>query len=485
MNHQKGFPKNFLWGGAIAANQAEGAWKEGGKGVSQADIIPYIELEDKTEIPIFGEIDDLEQIIQDEEGNYPKRYGIDFYHRYKEDIPLFKEMGMNSFRTSIAWTRIFPNGDEKEPNEAGLQFYDGLIDECLKNGIEPIITISHYEMPIHLIKEYGGWYNRKLIEFFNRYVTTLFERYKDKVKYWIVFNQINSAILDPFLSSGVSQSEYKDIQTAKFQAIHHQLVANALAIKIGKEINPDMQIGSMIYDMTSYPLTPKPEDVLANIQNINEVLFLSDVMVKGRYPGFILRYYAENDITIEEDENDKKILAENTIDFLAFSYYLTTVSQAGMTSILDKNEWNTTGDVANPYLKASEWGWQIDPIGLRIALNNLHERYDGIPLLIAENGLGERDKLENGKVHDDYRIDYLRGHLEQLKEAIKDGVNVLGYQVWSPIDIISAGTSEIEKRYGLIYVDMDNHGNGTKKRYLKDSFYWYQQVIKSNGKDLN
>jgi 6-phospho-beta-glucosidase len=339
-------------------------------------------------------------------------------------------------------------------------------------------------MPLKLVTQYGGWKNRKLVDFFSRYCEVVLKRYQHKVKYWMVFNQINSGLTDAYLALGLLTKEEIDVQTAKFQAIHHTLVANALVVKIGKQINPAMKMGSMIYDMTTYPSTPKPEDVLAASQEMDASLFFSDVMVKGEYPGYMIRYFHDNEIIIEEQPEDEQLLAENTIDYLGFSYYLSTVTKQGASSILDTIGWNMGHDNGNPYLETSEWGWQVDPIGLRIALNNLHKRYNGIPLLIAENGFGVRDTKEaDGSVHDSYRIAYHREHIAQMIEAYRDGVQVFGYLPWSGIDIISAGTSEMSKRYGFIYVDQDDSGNGTKQRSKKDSFYWYQKVIKSNGAD--
>ncbi|SHE63986.1 6-phospho-beta-glucosidase [Seinonella peptonophila] len=477
-------PDHFLWGSAVAANQSEGAWNIDGKGISQADVVPYIERDKISDIPVFETREQIEAGIRDELKIYPKRFGIDFYHHYEQDIRLLKELGLNSFRTSINWTRIFPNGDEETPNEQGLLFYDHLFDTLLAHGIEPIVTISHYEMPLKLITSYGGWKNRKTIHFFERYCRAILKRYQSKVKYWIIFNQLNSGLTDAYLALGLIAQEEDDLQTAKFHALHHQLVANAKAVKIGKEINPGMQMGSMIYDMTTYPASTKPEDVLAAMQETDAGLFVSDVMVNGAYPSYIIRYFQEHNISIEEEADDEQLLAEHTIDFLAISYYLTTVSKHGDNQ-LDTIAWNMGEDKMNPYLETSEWGWQIDPIGLRIALNNLHKRYRGLPLLIAENGLGARDELtEEGKVHDAYRIAYHRQHIQQMIEAVKDGVQLIGYQPWSGIDIISAGTSEMSKRYGFIYVDQDDYGNGSKKRIKKDSFYWYQKVIGSNGETL-
>ncbi|MDH6364323.1 6-phospho-beta-glucosidase [Enterococcus sp. PF1-24] len=478
------FPKKFLWGAAVAANQLEGAWQAGGKGVSQDDVVPFIELTSATDIPDFDQRATLLAGLHDLQGNYPKRWGIDFYHTYKTDIQLLKELGLNSFRTSIAWTRIFSNGDEAQANEAGLQFYDDLFDELLANDIEPIITISHYEMPMKLVLEYGGWHNRQVINFFEKFVTAIFQRYRDKVKYWITFNQINSGLTDAYLSLGLIKAEHPDIEQVKFQSLHHQLVANAKAIEIGKKVNPNFMIGSMNYEMTAYPQTPQSEDVLACLDNDDAQLYLSDVMVFGEYSTYIKRYFAEHEIQLEILPEDLLLLKENRIDFLAFSYYLTTVRNQQMPNILDEITWNMSEESRNPYLETSEWGWQIDPVGLRIVLRKLASRYRNLPLVIAENGLGYRDEFVNGGVQDNYRIAYHREHLRQIAEAIQDGAKVIGYQPWSGIDIISAGTSEMEKRYGFIYVDQDNAGGGTKQRFKKKSFYWYQGVIASNGQQL-
>ncbi|MGM0110224.1 glycoside hydrolase family 1 protein [Enterococcus sp. DIV0187] len=395
-----------------------------------------------------------------------------------------KELGINSFRTSIAWTRIFPSGDELRPNEEGLQFYDDLFDELLKNGIEPIITISHYELPLKLVLEYGGWFNRKLITFFENFVQAIFERYRDKVTYWITFNQINSGLTDAYLSLGLIKEEHPQIEKVKFQSLHHQLVANARAIEIGKAINSAFQIGSMNYEMTAYPKTSRPEDFLACLANDDAQAYLSDVMVFGEYSTYMKRYFSENNIQLETQPEDFSLLKRNKIDFLAFSYYLTTVRSSEMRSLLDKIAWNMGEDTRNPYLKTSEWGWQIDPIGLRIVLRKLAVRYRNLPLFIAENGLGYRDTLENECVQDDYRIAYHREHIRQIGEAILDGVPVMGYQPWSGLYIISASTSEMEKRYGFIYIDQDNLGYGSKRRVKKNSFFWYQKVIESNGDNL-
>ena len=413
--------------------------------------------------------------------------GIDFYHRYKEDVALFAEMGFKVFRTSIAWSRIFPNGDELEPNEEGLQFYDNLFDELAKYGIEPLVTLSHYETPLHLARKYNGWVNRDLIGFYERYVRTVFNRYKNKVKYWLTFNEINSVLHVPFISGGIATPVEKLSKQDLYQAVHHELVASALATKVGHEINPEFKIGCMVLAMPTYPMTPKPEDVLAAREFENQNYLFSDIHARGKYPKYIQRFFKENDINIKFESGDKELLAENTVDFISFSYYMSSV-QAHDSENYQSGIGNLLGGIANPYLESSEWGWQVDPIGLRIVLNNLYDRYQ-LPLFIVENGLGAKDVLIEGAdgptVDDDYRIDYLKKHLQQVGEAIEDGVELLGYTTWGCIDLVSASTAQMSKRYGFIYVDRNDDGSGTLNRYKKKSFYWYKEVIESNGETLD
>ncbi len=461
------FGKNFLWGGAVAANQLEGAYDEDGKGLSIQDVMPHGAAAPRTE----GPTDDNMKLV-----------GIDFYHRYKEDIKLFAEMGFKVFRTSIAWSRIFPKGDESEPNEKGLQFYDDLFDECRKYGIEPLVTISHYETPLHLSKEYDGWVNRKMIGFYENYVRTIFARYKDKVKYWLTFNEINSVLHAPFMSGGIYTDPEELSQKDLYQAVHHELVASALATKIGHEINPDFQIGCMILSMPTYPLTPNPDDVIKVMEEEHMNYFFGDVHCRGEYPGYMKRYFREHDIVLDITEEDEAIL-KNTVDFVSFSYYVSICASADPNQ--QKGKGNIFGGVVNPHLKASEWGWQIDPQGLRYVLNMFYDRYQK-PLFIVENGLGAVDELiedENGNktVNDDYRIEYLRDHLLQVREAINDGVELMGYTPWGCIDLVSASTAELKKRYGFIYVDRHDDGSGTLARYKKKSFDWYKEVIATNG----
>lgn len=463
------FPKDFLWGGATAANQYEGAYNLDGKGLTVQDVTPKGGLGPITEEPTPDNL---------------KLEGIDFYHRYKEDVKLFAEMGFKVYRTSIAWSRIFPNGDETEPNEAGLQFYDDLFDELHKYGIEPLVTLSHYETPLYLSRKYDGWTSRELIGFFENYARTVFTRYKNKVKYWLTFNEVNSVLHAPFMSGGISTPPEELSQEDLYQAIHHELVASALVTKIGHEINPDFQIGCMVISMPAYPMTPNPKDVLASRQFENQNYLFSDIHARGKYPNYIKRYFKENDIVIKFAEGDEKLLAENTVDFISFSYYMSTTATSEPEKY-ETSKGNILGGVPNPYLEASEWGWQVDPIGLRLVLNDFYDRYQ-LPLFIVENGLGAKDELikdsdGNLTVEDDYRIKYLNDHLIQVGEAIEDGVEVMGYTSWGCIDLVSASTAEMSKRYGYIYVDRNNDGTGTLKRYKKKSFYWYKDVIASNG----
>lgn len=477
----KKFPGNFLWGGATAANQLEGGYNEGGKGLSTADVMTAGTHTTPRRITL-----ELEEGM-----NYPSHEAVDFYHRYKEDIELFGKMGFKVFRLSIAWSRIFPNGDDAEPNEEGLKFYDQVFAELKKHNIEPLVTISHYETPLNLAKTYKGWTNRKLIDFYVKYCETIFNRYKDTVKYWLTFNEINMLTM-PFgaLFAGAILPEgdadlttMKDNEQQRYQALHHQFVASAKAVKLGHEINPDFKIGCMIAYLCSYPLTCNPDDVVLAQQKDNLTNFLcSDVQVRGAYPGFAKRYFAEKSIEIAMEEGDEQILSEGCVDYYTCSYYSSTCVSADPNQ--EKIGGNMSMGLKNPYLKASAWEWQIDPQGLRWSLNNIYNRY-GIPMMVVENGLGAVDTVEeDGSINDDYRIEYLRLHIEEMKEAIADGVELIGYTPWGCIDLVSAGTGEMKKRYGFIHVDKDNEGQGTLDRTPKKSFYWYQKVIETNGEEL-
>ena len=465
------FPSRFLWGGAVAANQCEGAYSEDGKGLSIQDVLPHGLKTPPTENPPPENL---------------KLAGIDFYHRYQEDVALFAELGFKVFRISIAWSRIFPNGDEETPNERGLQFYDDLFDECHKYGIEPLVTISHYETPLHLARAYNGWADRRMIGFYERYVRTIFARYKGKVKYWLTFNEINSILESPFMSGGICTPKEQLTKQDLYQACHHELVASALATKLAHEMMPEAIVGCMLLSMPVYPLSPAPDDVLACMAAEHKNDFFGDVQVRGRYPGYMLRYFRENGIVIHMEPQDEEIL-QNTVDFVSFSYYMSVCGTA------DPNQkaglGNILGGVPNPHLSASEWGWQIDPQGLRYALNRYYDRYQK-PLFIVENGLGAVDQLvPDGEgsftVEDDYRIGYMNDHLVQVREAIEDGVPVMGYTAWGCIDLVSASSAELKKRYGLIYVDRNDDGSGTLARYKKKSFHWYREVIRTNGTSLS
>lgn len=477
--NNKGLPNGFLWGGAVAAHQLEGAWQAGGKGMSVADVMTVGSPKSYRKI--------TEGIVPGQ--YYPNHEAIDFYHHYKDDIKLFAEMGFKCFRTSIAWTRIFPKGDEQAPNEEGLKFYDDLFDECLKYNIEPVVTLSHFELPYHLVTEYGGFRNRKLIDFFVRFATVCFDRYKNKVKYWMTFNEINNQAnyqedFAPFTNSGIYYKENDNREEIMYQAAHYELVASAKAVQIGHAINPDFQIGCMIALVPIYPETCKPGDILMAQKTMERKYFFTDVHVHGKYPNHIKKYWQRKGFQLDITDQDLEILTRGTVDYIGFSYYMSNAirKKAGN----DHYDYNEKTDlIGNQFVKVSDWGWQIDPEGLRYTLNWLTDMYH-LPLFIVENGFGAYDKVESdGSVHDQYRIEYLREHIKQMKLAVEeDGVDLMGYTPWGCIDLVSAGTGEMEKRYGFIYVDKDNQGNGTLKRSRKDSFAWYKCVIESNGEDL-
>lgn len=474
------FPEGFLWGGATAANQMEGGFHEGEKGLNIADVLPG--GKERLQI-LMNPGFDFE--IDKTKYSYPNHEGIDFYHRYKEDIALFAEMGFKSFRMSIAWTRIFPQGDELEPNEKGLAFYDRVFDELNKHGIEPIVTISHYEMPINLVKEYGGWRNREVVTFFERYVHAIFTRYKDKVKYWMTFNEINSGLMMPIMGLGFSIEKEEDKYQATYQAFHHQFVASSIAVKACHEIIPESQIGCMIIFAPVYPFDANPENILYAHQE--ERLFnnfCADVQVRGEYPAFMKSYFTKHGIELDIREGDLELLKEHTVDYIALSYYMSRTEKKVKTD-LEKAQGNMLAGVKNPFLEASDWGWEIDPTGLRVSLNKLYDRYE-VPLFVVENGLGAYDEVEkDGSINDDYRIDYLREHIKAMRHAInEDGIEIMGYTSWGCIDLVSASTGEMSKRYGYIYVDKHDDGSGTLERKKKKSFYWYKDVIETNGESL-
>ncbi len=473
--------KDFLWGGATAANQYEGAWNTDGKGASVSDHCTSGSPRIPKRVTRTIETGTL----------YPSHEATDFYHHYKEDIALAHEMGFKVFRMSINWTRIFPTGVEEEPNEEGLAFYDKVFDELKRYGIEPMVTISHYEMPYALVETYNGWESRKCVDYYMNYCKAIFSRYQDKVKYWLTFNEINAGTtpMGAVLSLGTIQgyegpvNEVPQNKQTRYQALHHQLIASALAVNYAHEHYPQFKMGSMNIFAAMYPLTSNPDDVIAcqrEMQNMN--WFTSDIQVRGAYPYYAVRFFEENGIKIRKEEGDDAILAGGKVDFYTFSYYMSNC----ITAEKEKNtsEGNMITGVKNPFLEESDWGWQIDPKGLRYSLNELYARYQ-IPLMVVENGLGAVDELEeDGHIHDEYRIEYLRRHIEAMKEAVKDGVDLMGYTPWGWIDVVSASTGEMAKRYGMVYVEKYDDGSGNLSRRKKDSFYWYKNVIESNGEEL-
>ena len=464
------FPDGFLWGGSTAANQIEGAFDEGGKGLSIQDVLPRGIVGPRTQGPTPDNL---------------KLVGIDFYHRYVEDIALLAKLGCRAFRLSIAWSRIFPNGDDAVPNEEGLAFYDAVLDELARHGIEPLVTISHYETPLALAEKYDGWVSRDLIGIYERYVRVLFDRYGSKVRYWLTFNEINSVLHHPFMSGGINSPHKKLSPADLYQAVHHELVASALATRIAHETMPDAKVGCMVLAMPTYPLTPDPADVLAAMEADRRNLFFGDVHSRGTYPGYMLRYFRDHGIELDITDDDRKLLA-HTVDFVSFSYYFSICESAAPDSV-GGTAGNLFGGVPNPALPASDWGWQIDPVGLRIVANQFWDRWQK-PLFVVENGLGLRDRLVEvdgvPTVLDDDRIAYLNDHLVALGEAIADGVEVWGYLSWGCIDLVSNSTAQMSKRYGVIYVDRDDDGSGTLARYRKKSFAWYAEVIRTNGGSL-
>ena len=485
-----GFRRDFLWGGATAANQYEGGYLEGGRGLATSDAIRggsvntprrYTIITKEGEVMELGREESLPEgakgyIIPDI--YYPSHQAVDFYHRYKEDIALCAEMGLKCFRLSISWTRIFPRGDEEEPNEEGLKFYDDVFDEMLKYGIEPVVTIMHFDTPMYLADNLDGWHSRKLVDYYLRYCDVIFRRYRDKVKYWMTFNEIN--ILRSWMQLGI----HSTAPQVRYQADHNIFVASAKAVQLGHSINPDFQIGMMVAYSPFYPLTCNPEDVMVSIQRNREKEFYMDVQVKGYYPEYQLKWFERNGVKIEMEDGDLEEIAKGTVDYIGFSYYMSNTASA------DPNAASVGGNQIrggkNPYLKASDWGWQIDPMGLRISLSQIYDRYHK-PMFIVENGLGAADKVEeDGSVHDQYRIDYMRDHVKAMKDAVDlDGVDLMGYCPWGHIDLVSAGTGEMKKRYGFVFVDRYDDGTGDFSRRRKDSFFWYKKCCESNGEDID
>lgn len=472
-------PKDFLWGGAIAANQVEGGYNEDGRGLANMDVVPNGKNRFQY---MFGNVQDL-SFKEDEK--YPVLNGIDFYHRYKEDIALFAEMGFKVLRLSISWSRIFPRGDEERPNEKGLQFYDDVFKELKKYHIEPLVTISHYDFPLYLVKEYGGFKSRKMVDFYKKYATVLFKRYKGIVHYWLTFNEINDTLILPYLSAGVVIDPNEDKEQQLYNAAHHILLASAWAVKIGHEIDPTNKIGNMFAGGTWYPYTCHPQDVFATITKNRDAFFFCDVQARGYYPSYKLRELERKGITIPFEDDDKEILKNNTIDFLSFSYYATHVV-SGDEKLNEEIKNNPLATLKNPYLGEILYKRQDDPMGLRNTLNMYYDRYQK-PLFIVENGTGTNEIYVEGKeINDERHIEYYREHIKALKDAvIIDGVDLMGYTTWGCIDLLSASSCQMSKRYGFIYVDLDDEGHGTMNRYRKKSFYWYKKVIETNGEDLD
>lgn len=473
-------PKDFLWGGAVAAHQVEGAWNKDGKGISIADVLS-------------GGSHGVDRLMTDgvQAGlRYPNHEGVDFYGHYKEDVALFAEMGFKCFRTSIAWTRIFPNGDEAEPNEKGLQFYDDLFDELLKYGIEPVITLSHFEMPFHLVKHYGGWKNRKVVDFFIKFSEAVLKRYQHKVKYWMTFNEINNQRnwqypLFGYCCSGVVFTQEANPEETMYQVFHHQFVASAKVVKLARSINPQFKMGCMIAMVPLYPHSCHPDDVMYSAVAMRERYLFGDVQMRGAYPSYILKEWERRSFVIHMEDGDLEALRQGCTDYMGLSYYMSNAVSAHNPTEDKKGLSGFAGSVPNPHVRASDWGWQIDPVGLRYALSTLYERYQK-PLFIVENGFGAIDKIAaDGLIHDDYRIDYLKAHIEQMKKAVfEDGVDLMGYTPWGCLDCVSFTTGEYSKRYGFIHVDKNDDGTGSMARSRKKSFGWYQQVIASNGATL-
>ncbi|WP_281165200.1 glycoside hydrolase family 1 protein [Liquorilactobacillus sicerae] len=476
------FPDDFLWGGAQAASQADGAYKVDGKGLNSSDIQPYLNGKSNEEIQRLEKsgmtLADVKKNIKDNKNYYPKRYGIDFYHTYPEDIKLLSEMGFKTFRTSLDWSRIFPNGDDQQPNKEALNHYSKMIDCLIDHHIEPIITMNHYETPVNITLKYGGWPNKRVIPLFERFAKTLLDWYGSRVKYWIVVNQINMVQIEPWLSVGVANDQYENIEEALYQSVHNQMVAAAWIKSYAKSLkNSEIKIGTMVADGTVYPFSCKPNDVILAMQQNRMQYMFTDVQFRGYYPQFALNYFKEKGDNLEITANEMKIIKNNPLDFLAISYYYSKMVDS------KKNKCVPSDTSENPFLDKSPWGWAIDPQGLYNSLSQYYDRYQK-PIIIAENGIGMYDKIENNRIHDEYRCTYLGQHIQQVGRAIHDGAKVIAYCAWGPIDIVSCSSQQMSKRYGFIYVDKDDEGHGSGKRIRKDSFYWYKQVIKSNGKQI-
>lgn len=471
--------KDFLWGGSIAAHQCEGAWNVDGKGIGIMDLVTSGSYEVPREI--CKDIEDGKR--------YPSHEGIDFYHRFKDDIALFGEMGFKALRISIDWSRIYPNGDDEEPNKKGIEYYQSVVDELLKNGIEPIVTLYHFEMPVNLVRKYGSWTNRKVIDFYLKYCKTMFEALKGKVKYWVTFNEMNH--IDPqteasdiftYIIAGLKFSEMVEKKQTLATIGYNMTLAGVKAVELAHEIDPNNKVGCVFGLTPVYPINCNPVNVMNAFKEMDRDFYQIDAMCNGCFPKYKLKEYKDSDIQLEISNEDKESFYNGKLDFIGLNYYSTSVAHYEGD---DNGEETLFGGVQNPYLEKSKWGWSIDPIGLRYLLNYVYRRYE-LPIIVSENGLGAMDKVEaDGSINDDYRIDYLNQHLIQLKKAAEeDGVECFGYLMWGPIDLVSATTGEMKKRYGFIYVDKDDDGNGTLERRRKKSFYWYKEVISSNGEKL-
>lgn len=470
------FPNSFLWGGATAANQYEGAWLEGGRGKSNVDLIPAGEQR-------FAVASGALDPSRLDGARYPSRTAVDGYHHYKEDIAAFAEMGFSTYRFSVSWSRVFPKGDEAQPNEEGLRYYEDVVDACLACSIEPLITINHFDAPLHLIEKYGSWRSRTMVDCYLNLCRALFKRLKGKVRYWITFNEINMILHMPYMAAGLTFLPDEDREGVCYAAAHHQLLASALAVSLAHEMDPACQVGCMLAAGTMYPYSCKPEDVMESLLKDRENYYFADVQVRGHYPSYARKQLEQKQILLPFEEADVDILHNGCVDFVSFSYYNSGVASADP-ELQASSKGNVFPTIENPYLPSSEWGWQIDPLGLRITLNTLYDRYQK-PLFIVENGLGARDAYMDGAIEDDDRIEYLREHIKAMRDAVNlDGVEVIGYTTWGCVDLISASTGEIGKRYGFLYVDADEEGCGSLKRYKKKSFHWYQRVIASNGEEL-
>ena len=480
------FPSDFLWGGALAGCQAEGAWLEDGKTMTVPEVMKFGKVDHKVTRQIKITMETIAEAEMDfDTVKYPKRRGIDFYHTYKQDLALLAGMGLKCFRYSFSWARVFPQGDQDAPNEKALAFYDDLVYTIRSYGMEPLMTISHFDFPIYLIKKYGGWSDHRLIDLYEKYCRVLFERYKGKVRYWVTFNEINMSLKAGPKTMGVVDQGQPNYEEMLFQALYHQFVAAARITALAHQIDPANKVGCMVAYFTTYRYTCKPEDNLAaQFDDRMKNLYFLDSLNGKPLPYYAEAYFEQKGICLQTDEEELEEIRQNPADFVGLSYYNSMVS-AGDTSQLELTNGNVASAYKNPYLPANAWGWQIDPVGLRYTLNHLYDRYHK-PLFILENSSGFVDKLEeDGTVHDPYRVDFLRAHIQAMMAAVtEDGVDVIGYTMWGPIDIISSSTSEMTKRYGFIYVDQDDYGNGTKKRYIKDSYYWYRDLIGSNGRKL-